>query len=1192
MTLDTAMRLHSFGCVELSYGRNALQTARAISDLCDYDISFPMTPAKTASAPKKRLRASTLLSGFAERFTNSRNVQRLVANARQSQGPFALSVSGLAGSARAFLLNALYTELQRPLLYVCSQPEDGFSIAQDLEFMPCAAQTHHFPSLGIHPYDFSVPSGEMLGRRISSLAAMHENSPGVFVASLKALLEPTISPAELVRQSAHLQVGSDFGLENLAEFLVGLGFRRVANVEEVGDFSLRGGLIDFFSPGFISPLRVEFFGDTVDSIRTFDVGDQRTRDRLQECRLLPRREHPYPAEKVEQFLETLPPAEDELLRARFVSDPEAPGLEWLAPAFGVSTASALEHFPAHGILVTDNLDALIEDSKDILFDGQKRRERMEISLPALSALQPFYQEPPELLATSGARSRIDLRMFRGVAKDVIDLGFHEPPPVGAKMDKLAEVIAAYRVAEISYVICADNPGQAERLSDLIRDNIPGEEPQVAVALLQGGFFSPEDKFSILTDHQIFKSAYRRRKRKYFKEGVTISSYTSLEPRDYVVHTEHGVARYLGLETITLDGRHRDCLTLQYAKSDKLFVPIEEFNRVSKYAGKDASPSLSTLGAQGWENLKIRARKSIEEMAERLVRLYAERKANPGHAFGADTTWMRQLEASFPYVETEDQLKAIQMVKQDMEKPSPTDRLICGDVGFGKTEVAVRAALKCVEDGKQVAVLVPTTILAQQHYNTFSERLKDFPARIDMMSRFRTAKELKATEEAVSAGKVDILIGTHRILNKKIAFRDLGLLVIDEEQRFGVKHKERLREFRATVDTITLTATPIPRTLQMSLSGARDMSLIASSPKGRLPITTVVSEFSPEVIAEGVLREIDRGGQVFFVHNRVQTMPAVRNYLRRLLPQVSVLVAHGQMRERELERVMMEFVEKKAQMLLCTSIIESGLDIPNVNTIILDRADRFGMAQLYQLRGRVGRSSEQAYAYFLTPGYRRMTEEARRRLKAIESHTELGSGFALAMRDLEIRGAGNMLGARQSGFIDEIGFDMYTKLLEEAVAELRGDTSQKLPEVTLETDDELYLPVDYIDINQHKVDIYRRLAQAKTLTQIWRIRDEIVDRYGRPPQPAENLIEATSIKILAAELGVEKIRLKSGRVIFDFEPSAQLGRAQIERLRQAVDEHMEFSFSPNARIVIDHSAVPQESRLCHLRHELEKVGHDD
>jgi transcription-repair coupling factor (superfamily II helicase) len=1132
------------------------------------------------------------LGAFAELFTRSSNVQRLVGRIRESESPYAISVSGLAGSARAFLLNTLLSELRRPLLYVCAQPEDGFSIAQDLESLPCASQTHHFPSLRINPYDFAVPSGEMLGRRISSLASMKSKTPGVFVAPLKALMEPTITPGELASQSAHLQVGSELGLEKLAEFLVSLGFRRAANVEEVGDFSLRGGLVDFFSPGFTSPMRIEFFGDAVDSIRTFDVTDQRTREQLQECHLLPRREYPYHAEQVETFLESVSSSEEELLRTRFVSDPEAPGLEWLAPAFGTKYSSVLAHFPTRGIIVTDNLDALQEEATVILREGIQRQERMESSLPSLFGIKPFYSEPTELLSDSAKRSRIDIRMFRGSSPDVVELGCKEPPPIGAKMDKLAEVVAAYRIAKISYIICADNPGQAERLSDLIRDNVPGEDPQVVVALLQGGWFSPDGKFSILTDHQIFKSAYRRRKRKYFKEGVTISSYTNLEPRDYVVHTEHGVARYLGLETITLDERRRDCLTLQYAKSDKLFVPIEEFNRVSKYAGKDASPSLSTLGAQGWENLKTRAKKSIEEMAERLVRLYAERKANPGFAFGPDTTWMCQLEASFPYEETEDQLAAINMVKKDMENPSPMDRLICGDVGFGKTEVAVRAALKCVEAGKQVAVLVPTTILAQQHFDTFSERLKEFPIRIDLMSRFRTAKELRATEDAVREGKADILIGTHRILNKKVSFRDLGLLVIDEEQRFGVKHKERLREFRTSIDTITLTATPIPRTLQMSLSGAHDMSLIASSPRGRLPINTVVSEFSAEIIAEAVLREVDRDMQVFFVHNRVQSMPAVRNYLRRLLPQVSILVAHGQMPERELESVMMQFVEKKAQMLLCTSIIESGLDIPNVNTIILDRADRFGMGQLYQLRGRVGRSSEQAYSYFLTPGYRRMTEEARRRLKAIESHTELGSGFALAMRDLEIRGAGNMLGARQSGFIDEIGFDMYTKLLEEAVAELRGEATRALSDVTLESDAELLLPDSYIDIKQHKVDIYRRLAQATSLSRVWRIHDEIVDRYGRLPQVAENLIEATAVKILASELGVAKVRVKSGRVELHYEPTKALGRSDIERLRQAIEEHMEFSFSPHAKVVIDHSAVIADNSLRHLRQELEVIGRDE
>ncbi|HSH00601.1 MAG TPA: transcription-repair coupling factor, partial [candidate division Zixibacteria bacterium] len=923
------------------------------------------------------------------------------------------------------------------------------------------------------------------------------------------------------------------------------------------------------------------------SIRTFDVADQRTRTTLETVTLLPRREALYDSASIEALLESLTPAEEEVLRSRTVSDPEAPGLEWLAPFLGQTQETLLDHLPENTLIITDGAGALRQDADDLMREDARLRERAATELPFLRRHPGFYRRP-NLIFTNPSFTTVDILPFRGSDTTVVDFDCKEPPPISGNMDALATALSSYRTTDIAYLICADNPGQAERIRELVHDNFPGEDPPVIVALFQGGFFCPGARIALLTDHQIFKRQYRRRQRKRFKEGVALTSYTNLEPGDYVVHTEHGIARYLRLETLTLDKRHRDCLQLEYADSDKLYVPIEEFNRVSKYAGKEARPSLTQLGGAAWERAKQRAQKGIEELAERLVRLYAERKARPGHAFPPDTSWMRRLEASFPYEETEDQQKAIDAVKADMESSGAADRLICGDVGFGKTEVAVRAALKCVEDGRQVALLAPTTILAQQHYNTFSERLKDFPVRIDLMSRFRTAKELKATEQAVREGQVDILIGTHRLLNKKVEFQDLGVLVIDEEQRFGVKQKERLRELKTTVDTLTLSATPIPRTLQLSLSGARDMSLITTSPRGRLPITTAVTEFSPETIAQAILREIDRDGQVFFVHNRVQTIDAVRRYLKKLLPQIEILVGHGQMPERELERVMINFVNKKAQVLLCTAIIESGLDIPNVNTIIIDRADRFGMSQLYQLRGRVGRSTEQAYCYLLTPSYRRMTDDARKRLKAIEAHTELGSGFALAMRDLEIRGAGNLLGAKQSGYIDDIGFDMYTKLLEEAVAELKGEHLGRLIETTLELEEDAYLPSEYIDINQHKVDVYQRLAESRSLSHIARIREELRDRYGKLPEPAINLVEATALKLVAAQLNIDRVRLKSGRAELRFTASAALGRSQIEQLRQAVDQPLEFALGAVCAATIDLSALQAAERVGYIRRSLQQT----
>jgi len=628
--------------------------------------------------------------------------------------------------------------------------------------------------------------------------------------------------------------------------------------------------------------------------------------------------------------------------------------------------------------------------------------------------------------------------------------------------------------------------------------------------------------------------------------------------------------------------------LHYAENDRLYVPIEEFNRVSKYSGKDSAPALTRLGGPGWEKLKKKTKKAIADMAADLIKLYAKRKAQSGYSFGEDTVWLKQLEASFAYEETPDQLKAINDVKYDMTEEKSMDRLICGDVGYGKTEVAVRAAFKAIEEGKQVAVLVPTTVLAQQHFHTFSERLSEFPVRVEMLSRFRNRKQQLEILEELSQGKLELVIGTHRLLSKDIFFKDLGLLIVDEEHRFGVRHKEKLRQFKTTVDTLSMSATPIPRTLQMSLISVRDMSLIHTSPKDRLPIITEIVEFDPAIIATAILHEIDRGGQVFFVHNRVQTIESMYRYLKKIVPQAEIAVAHGQMHERSLEGIMLAFLAQRYNVLLCSSIIESGLDIPTANTIIINRADRFGLAQLYQMRGRVGRSATRAYAYLLTPPIKSLNADAVKRLRALEAHSDLGSGFALAVRDLEIRGAGTILGARQSGFIEEIGFDLYNRLLEEAVAELKGEEIKRLPETKVEIDIELHLSDKYVTDRQQKVDIYRRLANARTLDEVENIRDEVTDRFGKLPQSAINLFDATAVKISAAVLEIEKVRIRNGIVNLIFKQDRKLTRAEVESFRQATDRPMEFSLSGRAQVTIDLAQVAQTERLPYLRGVLGRI----
>jgi transcription-repair coupling factor (superfamily II helicase) len=632
----------------------------------------------------------------------------------------------------------------------------------------------------------------------------------------------------------------------------------------------------------------------------------------------------------------------------------------------------------------------------------------------------------------------------------------------------------------------------------------------------------------------------------------------------------------------VDGRKRDCLLIYYAGDDKLYVPIEEFARVQKFAGKEGAPALSHLGTGAWERAKARAKRAIMDMAEELISLYARRQALPGFAFPPDSPWQKELEAAFPYEETPDQERTIEEIKSDMMRSVPMDRLVCGDVGYGKTEVAIRAAFKAVEAGKQAAVLVPTTILAQQHLNTFRERMAQFPVKIEMLSRFRVPRESKAVKDGIRSGKVDIVIGTHMLLQKNIEFKDLGLLVIDEEHRFGVTHKEKIRQIRSQVDTLTLTATPIPRTLQLSLLGARDMSVINTPPKDRLPIVTEVALFSDRVIFEAIERELARGGQIFFVHNRVESIDAIYQYIKKLLPTVDIVVGHGQMPERTLERVMMDYLNRKYQVLLATTIIESGLDIPSANTIIINRADKLGLAQLYQLRGRVGRSTRRAYAFLLVPPLKMLTEKARKRLRAIEEFTELGSGYHLALRDLEIRGAGNILGEQQHGFIEEIGFDLYCRLLEAAVAEIKhkGPVPERI-EMKIQTDLDLYLPESYVGDANLRVDLYRTIAEIRDTERLNSFAEEMRDRFGPFPEAVESLLNLAGARIIASNIGVERLVFRNGNVTLEFAKGRAFTKAEIEKWHRHVTAKMEFKSFESLIVNIhlkDHSSLALKKTL--------------
>ena len=1079
----------------------------------------------------------------------------------QRGGATSTDLVSATGSLAASALARLWLKDPRPALVILTGSEEASHWHEDLIHLLGHDQVVRFPSWEILPYEFRYPGPEAVGRRIEALWQCLESKQAVVVTHLRALLEPTMPPAQLRSQLLEFTVGRDYPFEQLAARLVALGFRRMPLVEEVGTFSIRGGIADIFTYSESEPIRIEWFGDTIESIRTFSVSTQRTTAKRERCVILPSREVTANGADYEAAWQRS--GLDPTWKERVESDPEHPGLEWLAGRLGQPRGSLLEYLPPETIVWSDDRKRLETASERFREEAARFHERLTHHVGDPPPPEAVYFDDSMWLTPESLGPRVWMHDLFVGAKDldtIVEFQSVAPPAVAGSIKRLSEELMAFARNGMDVVIACDNEGQKRRLSDILADLHSNVE--FVYPALHAGFVVPEAGIAVLTEHEIFHRHRARFRRRRFQEGLALSSYTQLKRGDFVVHADHGIARFRGLESITVDGQRRDCLLLLYQDEDRLFVPIEDFDRVQKFSGQESKPALSKLGGTAWEKTKRRAKTALLAMAEELVTLYAARKAQPGVAFNEDGEWMTQLESSFIYEETPDQATAIEAVRKDMYTPTPMDRLICGDVGYGKTEVAIRAAFRAVCDHKQVAILVPTTILAQQHLTTFRERLSEFPVRIETLSRFRTPKEQKRVVTDLAIGNVDIVIGTHRLLQKDIRFHDLGVLIIDEEQRFGVAHKERLRRLRQTVDTLALSATPIPRTLQMSLLGARDLSLITTSPRDRLPVQTEIRPFGPDVVSEAILRELDRGGQVYFVHNRIQTIAAMSDFLTRLLPTVKIGMAHGEMPERELESVMTRFYHGEYHVLLSTAIIESGLDIPSVNTIIIHRADRFGLAQLYQLRGRVGRSARQAYSYLLVPPSGALSSTARARLRAIEEHTALGSGFHLAMRDMEIRGAGNLLGPQQHGFIEEIGFELYCRLLDEAVAETKG-TSPALAQtpVQMDVEGERFIPEDYIADNQQRFEMYKRLAELNGLEQVDDLLLELTDRFGSPPEQVTRLLDLARVRLWARRAQITRAAAKGSVWILWFAPEAVVNRQRIERWRTVLGDRSSFLPGP-------------------------------
>jgi transcription-repair coupling factor (superfamily II helicase) len=987
-----------------------------------------------------------------------------------------------------------------------------------------------------------------------------------------------------------LKLGSEYPLDQLASHLIDVGFERVPMVDAVGQFSIRGGIVDISPVGVDHPLRLEFFGDEIESIREFDLSTQRSVGSVEAIEILPAGELLLNPPFFQDYAAAVNAASQEAgIELRELKDQlelggSLDGIEvYMAILYGRD--NGLFEYLEQPILFCDDETEIAAELENALLPSQKEYERHADRKTHL---------PPDHLVRDHAwleqqinqRSRLVSNLL-SPAEDAIRFEAREPQIVHGELPILRQEITKLASQGFEIHVLSETQGQRTRLEEILSDW--NTTVEFGLGALQRGFVFPEAKVALYNDHEIFSRQKQRYRYRRFKEAKPISGFQALHLGDFVVHVDHGIGRYRGIRRLELGGRDHDCLEICYQGDDKLFIPVEQLNRLRKYSSAEAEPPLlNRLGSNAWEKLKERTKEEIFKMASELIGLYAERKTRPGMQYGADTPLQRELEAAFPFQETPDQLRTMEDVKKDMESTHPMDRLVCGDVGYGKTEIAVRAAFKAVCAGKQVAVLVPTTILAQQHYQTFTERMANMPVRVDVLSRFRNAAAQRQVVSDVNQGKVDILVGTHRILSKDLRFADLGLLVVDEEQRFGVKHKEQIKQIKRMVDVIALTATPIPRTLHMSLMGSRDMSVINTPPQDRLPIHTEIIAFDEDRITQAIAREVQRGGQVYFVHNRIRSIFRLSEYLEELLPQVRFAVAHGQMPPRKLETIMHDFLERKYDCLVSTMIIESGIDIPSVNTILVNRADMLGLGQLYQIRGRVGRSKERAYAYLMVPKGKRLTKKSRLRLRAIEEFADLGSGFNIAMRDMEIRGAGNIIGAQQHGFIAAVGFDLYCRLLDEAVRELKGEVADTGIEPDIKISVTAYIPDEYIPDTDLKMEFYQRLAEAQRRVDLLSIVEEMQDRFGRMPYQAQSLLSIMEIKIMASQLGLEGVQLEKSRLRLIFPEQKGISPTDIQQLVHKSSVELEFDVGERLTVETFIRATDEQERLAKAKEIIQEM----
>ncbi len=1102
-----------------------------------------------------------LKTGISQAFERSLQLQKLetaiaVSEKKETPKP-PIFLDGLTGSSFSFFISESFKQSEKPFLLIFNDKEEAAYYLNDLEQLIGDKDVLFYPGSYRRPYQIEETDNANVLLRAEVLNRINSRKkPAILVTYPEALFERVVTRKELNKNTLKIQIDDTLSLDFFNEVLFEYQFKRVDFVTEPGEFSVRGGIVDVFSFSHDEPYRIEFFGDDVDSIRTFDVETQLSKEKVKKIRIIPNVENKFLNETRESFLKYIAPNTLVFTKNTTLLLGRIDGLFAKAEEAFTQLNSDLKHAKPAALFVTAT--ALKQQLEDFVTIHLKK----------------------DVVAAHKEDSITEDTMLR------IDFNTKPQPSFNKKFELLIQNLNEnHKQGITNYIFCASTQ-QAQRFKDIFDEGTATVHYKTVVFPLYQGFIAPELKIACYTDHQIFERYHKFHLKNGYakKQAITLRELNKLDIGDYVTHIDHGIGKFGGLQKIDVEGKKQEAIKLMYGERDILYVSIHSLHKISKFNGKDgAVPKIYKLGSAAWKKLKQKTKSRVKKIAFDLIKIYAKRRLQKGFQYDPDSYLQHELEASFIYEDTPDQSTATADIKKDMESERPMDRLICGDVGFGKTEVAIRAAFKAVDNGKQVAVLVPTTILAFQHNKTFKERLKEMPVTVDYINRFRTAKEKRTTLENLEAGKVDIIIGTHQLVNEQVKFKDLGLLIVDEEQKFGVAVKDKLKSIKENVDVLTLTATPIPRTLQFSLMAARDLSVINTAPPNRYPIDSQVIRFNEEIIRDAISYEIQRGGQVFFIHNRIENITEVAGMIQRLVPDAKIGIGHGQMEGKKLETLMLAFMNGEFDVLVSTTIVESGLDVTNANTIFIHNANNFGLSDLHQMRGRVGRSNKKAFCYFITPPYDMMTNDARKRIQALEQFTDLGSGFNIAMKDLEIRGAGDILGGEQSGFINEIGFDAYQKILAEAISELKENEFKELyeevegtpksfvAETQIDTDFELLFPDDYVNNITERLNLYTQLNTIKEQIELEQFETELTDRFGPLPAEVSDLLDSVRVKWIANSIGLEKIVMKKGKLIGYF----------------IADQESGFYQSPSFTEVL--SYVQNHASMCKMKEKQTRNG---